>query len=158
MLDEGTDVAQEAENNQDHELPPPVVTRTRSGRRVRAPAALLDSQVGKTPTRQTRKSVLQELPSENSETAVKCVPESEPAPCIESQETEVFVQPTGGDMPNSDTDMHHFNPTTIDTAPKRPDKTAKKRTHSESSGKHNTTIPLGKPKSGRVWKDRNKQR
>lgn len=57
----------EAGADPDLELPPPVVTRTRSGRRVRTPAALLHSEVPslvKTPNRRTRKSVIQELPDE----------------------------------------------------------------------------------------------
>ena len=56
--------AEEAEVNPELELPP-VVTRTRSGRRVRTPAALLDSEVPslvKTPSRRTRKSAIQKLP------------------------------------------------------------------------------------------------
>ena len=59
----------EAEVNPELELPP-MVTRTRSGRRVRTPAALLDSEVPslvKTPSRRTRKSAIQKLTEDKTE-------------------------------------------------------------------------------------------
>ncbi|CDQ63916.1 unnamed protein product [Oncorhynchus mykiss] len=125
---------------EEDELPPPVGTWTRSGRRVRTPAVYLDSEVPKTPTRRTRKSVIQELPNENAEN------QTEPKPASKSNAlatAEAYPKPVG--------------PVPMETVPDRPNKTAKKRTRSESNEKLDL-IPLGKPKSGRVWKDRNKQR
>ncbi|KAM4603662.1 coiled-coil domain-containing protein 86 [Polymixia lowei] len=152
--------------------PPSVVTRTRSGRRVRPPAALLDSQVpspAKAPARRTRKSVLRELPGENTEaesnpvSAMECLsasagPASVTLPCVDSKQTEPCPQPADVDKRNGSRESCPCSPAPIETAPARPDKAAQKNPHSVSSGKQTPLIPLGKPKSGRVWKDRNKQR
>nr|XP_029543299.1 coiled-coil domain-containing protein 86-like [Oncorhynchus nerka] len=170
------------------ELPPPVVTRTRSGRRVRTPAVYLDSEVPKTPTRRTRKSVIQELPNENAENqtetkpavvVVEPVAEEALSKKLQSRESkavanafdEAYPKPVKSDKPVGKSlgtfiqaVSHHctekenkVGPVPMETVPDRPNKTAKKRTRSESNEKLDL-IPLGKPKSGRVWKDRNKQR
>ncbi|XP_031415729.1 coiled-coil domain-containing protein 86 [Clupea harengus] len=178
---------------------PPVVTRTRSGRRVRTPSALLDSEVTtKPPVRRTRKSVIQEVPvtSETEETAEcqavvtkSCVEpgESKSIPIINTPEVEATEQVALGftkefiiseaalstdvpmdkispdnsvgmrsDKSNENENRANLN-VTLDIWTRTNEK-SKKRTHSESSVKHAPIIPLGKPKSGRVWKDRNKQR
>ncbi|XP_071751810.2 coiled-coil domain-containing protein 86 [Centroberyx gerrardi] len=168
-----TTVPEEAQGDdkiQHREPSPPIVTRTRSGRRVRTPAALLDSEVPgpvKAPSRRTRRSVLQEQPGENAESerkpetpAAECtsVPtEPTPVPCIESKQTGVCSGPEETDRANCERDCHLSRSTPVETAPARPDSIAKKDP-SLSRGKQNLVIPLGKPKSGRVWKDRNKQR
>merc|ERR1712131_124067 len=159
----------------EEELPPPVVTRTRSGRRVRTPAALIDSEVVKAPTRRTRKTVPQEVAEDATELPTEPTPRVptelpiEPAPCvpavdkvIESHES-TTVQCTAPSNKSeelmSDTCNEKENAAgVLESAPKPSHKTAKKRSHSESSEKKGVVIPLGKPKSGRVWKDRNKQR
>lgn len=157
----------EAEENPELELPP-VVTRTRSGRRVRTPAALLDSEVPslvKTPSRRTRKSVIQEIPDENTGSE-----HTEPNPeipaledVIESRELTTVtcsaaVKSDGVPFESSNEKENDARSVSMECAPIPRIKTAKKRSRSESSEKQNPCIPLGKPKSGRVWKDRNKQR
>uniref|UniRef100_A0A4W5LPR4 Coiled-coil domain-containing protein 86 n=1 Tax=Hucho hucho TaxID=62062 RepID=A0A4W5LPR4_9TELE len=178
----------EGVNSEEDELPPPVVTRTRSGRRVRTPAVYLDSEVPKTPTRRTRKSVIQELPNENAENQTGFKPEvvvvepvadetrAKKRPSSESKSNilataEACPKPVQPDTPVGKSlgtlipaVSHHCNEkenkvgsAPMETVPDRPNKTAKKRTRSESNEQLDV-IPLGKPKSGRVWKDRNKQR
>ncbi|XP_029605817.1 coiled-coil domain-containing protein 86 [Salmo trutta] len=172
---------------EEDELPPPVVTRTRSGRRVRTPAVYLDSEVPKTPTRRTRKSVIQELPNENAENQTEPEPEvvvvepvadetrAKKLPSSQSKSNALATAEACPKLVKSDTPVgkslgtvipavSHCNekenkvgPVPMETVPDRPNKTAKKRTRSESNEKLDV-IPLGKPKSGRVWKDRNKQR
>lgn len=156
---------------------PPVVTRTRSGRRVRTPAALLDSEVtslAKRPMRR-RGSVIQEA-AVTSETLN--IAESETVNPATEQETLVTTEkfiisepaPSTGTPVNRtslDMGMRSDNSNekenrvdlsvamTLDTCA-RPNEGSKNRTSSESSVQH--AVPLGKPKSGRVWKDRKKQR
>ncbi|XP_024292460.1 coiled-coil domain-containing protein 86 [Oncorhynchus tshawytscha] len=170
---------------EEDELPPPVGTRTRSGRRVLTPAVYLDSEVPKTPTRRTRKSVIQELPNENQTepkpavVVVEPVAEEALSKKLQSRESksnalataEAYPKPVKSDKPVGKSlgtfiqvVSHHctekenkVGPVPMETVPDRPNKTAKKRTRSESNEKLDL-IPLGKPKSGRVWKDRNKQR
>ncbi|XP_021429260.2 coiled-coil domain-containing protein 86 isoform X1 [Oncorhynchus mykiss] len=173
---------------EEDELPPPVGTRTRSGRRVRTPAVYLDSEVPKTPTRRTRKSVIQELPNENAENqtepkpavvVVEPVAEEALSKKLQSRKSksnalataEAYPKPVKSDKPvgkslgtfiqavsqHCTEKENKVGPVPMETVPDRPNKTAKKRTRSESNEKLDL-IPLGKPKSGRVWKDRNKQR
>ncbi|XP_076150770.1 coiled-coil domain-containing protein 86 [Alosa pseudoharengus] len=175
---------------------PPVVTRTRSGRRVRIPSALLDSEVitlSKTPMRRTRKSVIQEVPviSETLNTA-ECQAvdvKSESIPTRNTTEVEATDQVTfaltkesTGSQSALSTDVPMDNVSLDKSAGVSSDKCnekenrgnsnvsldtctsngeLKKRTQDPESNvivKHTPMIPLGKPKSGRVWKDRNKQR
>ncbi|XP_029935834.1 coiled-coil domain-containing protein 86 [Myripristis murdjan] len=155
--------ASPGENLQQVDQSPPVVTRTRSGRRVRTPAALLDSQVAgpvRAPGRRTRRSVLQEELGKNTnaetETEKKDETKAEPTPvpCSESESTEPCSEP-GGDPESLPQDTR---PAPVETAPACPDNTAQRGGSAASSGKHSPAVPLGKPKSGRVWKDRSKQR
>lgn len=157
--------APEVEPVEQQDQEPPVETRrTRSGRTVRPPAALLDSETpARTPSRRTRRSVIQELPVEEEqqpteETAQN--PESlveeksnistEPEPCSRSEPQTEAVN-GGGDGPLSGPAPAETAPTSLETVPK-------KKPHLAPSGKQTPAIPLGKPKSGRVWKNRNKQR
>ncbi|XP_034448932.1 coiled-coil domain-containing protein 86 [Hippoglossus hippoglossus] len=160
----------EVEEEEEVQEPPPETRRTRSGRRVRTPAALLDSEEPpRTPTRRTRRTVLQELPAveetntgetEHKPEAVpeeKSVVPAEPEPCT-------GAEPAGGDahVPRpaaaaaAAAETVPAGPETVpETVPK---KVPKKKARLAPSVKQNPVIPLGKPKSGRVWKDRSKQR
>lgn len=155
----------------DNEEDSPIVSRTRSGRRIRTPAA-------KTPVRRTRKSVVREDPAESTESRQEsppdectadtkgdqCSPETEPVCPDVSTSADVSqesVSDTAGLIGSDQTSEKENvvnNTETKSTGPINPKKRAKKSTHSESSEKKSKMVPLGKPKSGRVWKDRNKQR
>ncbi|XP_058496376.1 coiled-coil domain-containing protein 86 [Solea solea] len=149
---------------------PPETRRTRSGRRVRPPVSLMDSERPvRTPSRRTRRSVLQELPVEEEEENTDeperkledvsepaepdpCTP-SEPDPCTPSEPAASGTEdrPTG--------DCHQPGSAPAETAPTNLESVPqKKKPRLGSSVKPTPVIPLGKPKSGRVWKDRSKQR
>ncbi|XP_026060712.1 coiled-coil domain-containing protein 86-like [Carassius auratus] len=153
----------EALNNEEDS---PIVSRTRSGRRIRTPAA-------KTPVRRTRKSVVREDPAEYTEArqesppdestadtqSDQCSPQTEPV-CPDLSTYADVSQESGliGSDQTSEKENVVNNTETEAPGPTDPKKRGKKRTHSESSEKKSKRVPLGKPKSGRVWKDRNKQR
>ncbi|XP_065151329.2 coiled-coil domain-containing protein 86 [Paramisgurnus dabryanus] len=151
---------------------PPVVSRTRSGRKIRPPAALLASAAPatKTPVRRTRKSVIREDPAESESRPDDGVTsDAKTDPCITMtastvEENQVCEAPVldsenvkGSDQ-TSEKENIVGNTEAGSTGSVDPEKKAKKRTHSESSEKKAKMMPLGKPKSGRIWKDRNKQR
>ncbi|XP_034746157.1 coiled-coil domain-containing protein 86 [Etheostoma cragini] len=154
-----TEVVLEEEDVQD---PPPETRRTRSGRKVRTPAALLDSEApARTPSRRTRRSVLQELPTveekntKNARQKLESLP-AEPEPWNPSEPAKLLEE-AAADPDRVDGDA--IGPSTVETAPTSSEAVPKKKHRSGSSGKPLTpVIPLGKPKSGRAWKDRNKQR
>lgn len=163
-VDGGGDVmmAEVLENDADS----PVVSRTRSGRRLRTPAA-------KTPVRRTRKSVVREDPAESIDSrqespADECTADIKVGQCSSVTVTVCAVTAPSVDVSQesvpdtvdqtSEKENVVNNTETVSTAPTDPKKGAKKRTHSESSEKKSKPMPLGKPKSGRVWKDRKKQR
>ncbi|XP_029297603.1 LOW QUALITY PROTEIN: coiled-coil domain-containing protein 86 [Cottoperca gobio] len=153
---------------------PPETRRTRSGRKVRTPAALLDSQAPlRTPSRRTRRSVLQELPAaeeKNTEESVhnletlteeKLGMSAAPEPDTLSQPAEPHTDAaadTDRAEVNGSVDSCLSKPAPAETAPKSSETVPKKKPRLGSSGKQTPVIPLGKPASGRVWKDRNKQR
>lgn len=168
-VDGGGDVmmAEGPENDADS----PVVSRTRSGRRLRTPAA-------KTPVRRTRKSVVREEPAESIDSRQesppdKCAADAKGDQCSSVTVTVCPVETASSPSVTLDVSQESV-PDTVDqtsekenvvnntetgpTGPSDPKKGAKKRTHSESSEKKSKPMPLGKPKSGRVWKDRKKQR
>lgn len=148
---------------------PPETRRTRSGRRVRTPAALLQSEAPvRTPSRRTRRSVLQELPpveERNTEEAGRkpesvaeeklggsAEPEPEPEPGAEAAAAAADADRADGGVPRSGPAAAETGPTSAETVPE------KKKPRLGPSGKQKPVMPLGRPKSGRVWKDRNKQR
>lgn len=154
----------------DNEVDSPVVSRTRSGRRIRTPAA-------KAPVRRTRKSVvpeealdIHEEPTKDAKTdqsssltEAACPDVNTAAAAEASQGQESAVSDNALLMASDQTSEKEnvANNKNIGlSGPVNPEKAnkAKKRTHSESSEKKNNVVPLGKPKSGRVWKDRKKQR
>ncbi len=150
--------------------PPPETRRTRSGRKVRTPAALLDSEVPvRTSTRRTRRSVLQELPAveeKNTEVAElrpESLPEeklsmpAEPEPCVPSEPAaEPLAEPAADVTANGDS--HLSKPAPVETGPTSTETIPKKKPRLGSTEKPKPVVPLGKPRSGRVWKNRNKQR
>ncbi|KAM4584432.1 coiled-coil domain-containing protein 86 [Odontesthes bonariensis] len=155
------------EEEQVEELPEET-RRTRSGRRVRTPAALLDSTAPvRTPTRRTRRSVLQELPvvEEHNTVDLERKPESplenksnmSMEPTEPTEPTGPLSEPAAADTEKADDGIqnHLSRPETV---PACSESIPKKKPRQEPSAKQIPVIPLGKPKSGRVWKDRNKQR
>lgn len=151
----------------DNESDSPVVSRTRSGRRLRTPAA-------KTPVRRTRKSVVREDPAESIESRQESPPDESTAdtkgeqcssvtetvcPDETSSSAAEVSQESVPDTADQTSEKENVvnNTETGSTGPTDPKKGTKKRTHSESEQKRKT-VPFGKPKSGRVWKERKKQR
>ncbi|XP_070683895.1 coiled-coil domain-containing protein 86 [Pempheris klunzingeri] len=147
----GPGVGHEEEEVQE---PPPETRRTRSGRTVRTPAALLYSEAPiKTPARRTRRSVLQELPpveEKNTEEKPVSIPEEKLSESAEP-EAEADTHTAEGDALPPGPGPAETGPTGAETVPQ-------KRPRVGSSGNQKPVVPLGKPKSGRVWKDRSKQR
>ncbi|XP_071360957.1 coiled-coil domain-containing protein 86 [Trachinotus anak] len=144
--------------------PPPETRRTRSGRTVRPPAALLGSDApARTPSRRTRRSVLQELPAveekntEEPERKAESLPEEKPSMPAEPEPCTVS-EPAGKDAVTGSGDAHPPRPAPTETAPVSSQTAPQKKPRLAPSGTQNPAIPLGKPKSGRVWKDRSKQR
>lgn len=139
----------------------PETRTTRSGRKVRTPALLLEQEApARTPARRTRRSALQELPVEveKNNAATEPIPEEilrEPS----EAESRVGADPVelpaeAGEVSLRTQDDGHM----ANAAPTNADSVPSKKRRLDSGKKQNPVIPLGKPKSGRVWKNRNKQR
>ncbi|XP_061102651.1 coiled-coil domain-containing protein 86 [Conger conger] len=206
--DEGESVPPpKADKNPEHELSPPIVTRTRSGRRVRTPAALMDSKVpssAKTPSRRARKSVIQEELNDNEESRSEGTESIKPTSvCIDYKSLSRGLDPETKKCkvdPINPSEVNQVRLHTDDNCQEsmksnRPaiqheellvsdislqthgsgqkenqvrmetqvglgsmEKTNMKSGLLKSNVTATRTIPLGKPKSGRIWKDRNKHR
>ncbi|XP_028834283.1 coiled-coil domain-containing protein 86 [Denticeps clupeoides] len=130
-----------------------IASRTRSGRGSRVAAAEV-----KTPTRRTRKSVIQNSCSGGSGTDT--VPEPEPP--VKRSKVEGCGLPNGplsaellvpDPLVSAGSGQTRETSAVADKANEKENRGGKK-----SAGHARQSIPMGKPKSGRIWKDRNKQR
>ncbi|XP_036068433.1 coiled-coil domain-containing protein 86 isoform X2 [Oryzias melastigma] len=150
------------ENPAPEAVPEEEPRRTRSGRRLCAPAAPV-----KTPSRRTRRSVLQELPTVEAPNTVE--PESKPSELVENESSgstkpeleKPDKEPREAESGNASGDDDVLKREPAETAPASSEiipKKKKKKPPPAPNVKQSAVIPLGKPKSGRVWKDRSKQR
>ncbi|XP_072526271.1 coiled-coil domain-containing protein 86 [Salminus brasiliensis] len=101
---------------------------------------------------ETQEEALEEALEEAHTNTETCQPEPEPqdrtpVPGEESTMTEAV---------NSDQSVEKENQ--VNTTDTNPPKRSRNAAHAQTCGSAGRTVPLGKPKSGRVWKDRNKQR
>ncbi|CAN9510341.1 unnamed protein product [Ophioblennius macclurei] len=166
---------------EDEPEPPAETRRTRSGRKIRTPAALLASEIPvRTPSRRTRRSVAQVQPKpeeqenqENQENQkpverepAETLPDEKPADPEPKVEPETPAQPqidaassdADKSLANSCEDAAQPRPDPVETVPESSESVPMKKPCPAPSVKQIPAVPLGKPKSGRVWKDRNKQR
>uniref|UniRef100_A0A3B5QM93 Coiled-coil domain-containing protein 86 n=1 Tax=Xiphophorus maculatus TaxID=8083 RepID=A0A3B5QM93_XIPMA len=172
--------ARSEENSSVEELvedPPAEGRRTRSGRTVRPPAALLGSTIPvRTPSRRTRRSVLQELPPPAEEEDPEDTEQKPDSPTVEESSATKITEPAGPAEPTVPSDppaqaavletdkaddggeRQLSTSAPAETAPVGSGIIPKKKAHLAPSAKPIPAVPLGKPKSGRVWKDRSKQR
>ncbi|CAG5928543.1 unnamed protein product [Menidia menidia] len=146
---------------------PAETRRTRSGRRVRPPAALLDSTTPvRTSSRRTRRSVLQELPTveepntldkeQNPESPAEVKSNASTEPEL-TELTELTAQTVAAGTETAP-EVEQNPPSKPAPTETAPESIPKKKPRLTPSAKQTPAVPLGKPKSGRVWKDRNKQR
>ncbi|XP_044202948.1 coiled-coil domain-containing protein 86 [Thunnus albacares] len=149
---------EEGHGEEEMQEPPPETRRTRSGRRVRTPAALLDSEAPvRTPSRRTRRSVIQEVPA--AEEPEPTPAEEKPSVCAEPEpHSSAAADADRAAGVNGNGDGHLSGPAAAETAPASSETGPQTQKKPRLGPKPNPVIPLGKPKSGRVWKDRNKQR
>ncbi|XP_061586462.1 coiled-coil domain-containing protein 86 [Cololabis saira] len=154
---------EEARGPEQVEDVPAETRRTRSGRRIRAPASQPEYKPPATPGRRTRSSVAQERvaaedkiveePERSPERPVETKSAASPEPAA-AGEQQVQVQAD----PGAAETVTVSRPPAAETAPLNSETVPKKKPHLAPSAKKIPAVPLGKPKSGRVWKDRNKQR
>ncbi|KAG7263103.1 hypothetical protein CRUP_003639 [Coryphaenoides rupestris] len=148
--------------------PPEVVgTRTRSGRRVRTPALLADSQAPPSPARlpstrrTTRKTALLTTPREESEedpTITTPPSSSAVAAAVSEPTTAATVSPGCPESQQTDDGRTEAPPgTTMETAPLRPGQRSQEEVLFVPGAKHTAPIPLGKPKSGRDKRKRQEE-
>lgn len=81
----------------------------------------------------------------------------ETEPCVGTDPVELPAE-AAEDSHRTQDDGHVAGPTPVETAPTNAATVPSKKPRLDSGKKQTPVIPLGKPKSGRVWKNRNKQR
>ncbi|KAM6940205.1 coiled-coil domain-containing protein 86 [Xenentodon cancila] len=157
------------------EDPPAETRRTRSGRRIRAPASQMDSKApATTPGRRTRLAAAREKvatedrnvadPDRNPESPAEAQSTASPEPASpepaspEPASGEPVEQLSQAATTESEEAGHVCRPAATESVPSNSETVPKKKPHLVPSAKKIQAVPLGKPKSGRVWKDRNKQR
>ncbi|KAM4749803.1 coiled-coil domain-containing protein 86 [Anableps anableps] len=156
--------------------PPVESRRTRSGRTTRPPAALLVTKTPvKTPSRRTRRSVLQELPPPVEEQTPEDVEQKPDRPTVEESGVSTVPEPAETTGPAGAAEPAEPSDPPAQAAAMETEKAEaggehqmsesapaesipKKKAHLAPSAKQIPAVPLGKPKSGRVWKDRSKKR
>lgn len=135
---------------------------TRSGRISRPPTARTESETPKRTTRKTRKSVVQELAvveEKNTEQTPDGLLQREPD--VSAKADPCPLSEAGAEITsalNGNEALGLCGTAPAETAPTSVESVPKKKLLLAPSGTQKTVIPLGKPKSGRVWKDRNKKR
>ncbi|XP_061684767.1 coiled-coil domain-containing protein 86 [Syngnathoides biaculeatus] len=156
---------------------PLMATRTRSGRMVRRPSAFRGCETPVTSGRRTRSAVTPkqkepeaESPEPDEEKPAECVgpetAEEKPAECDGPKTAEEHplepeaVEPRTDPAAEVDIAGQLSKPTPIEKVPETPKTKSQppKKVLLGQNVKATVVVPLGKPKSGRVWKDRNKQR
>ncbi|TMS22798.1 Coiled-coil domain-containing protein 86 [Larimichthys crocea] len=144
----------EEEEEEEEVQEPPETRRTRSGRKVRTPAALLDSEApvrlppgehgGLSSRRKTRRW----------QSEYRRVYPRRSSACRLNRSRlrrRTVIRPSHAAAETGPTSTDTRTDTSTDTIPK-------KKPRLGASEPQKPVIPLGKPKSGRVWKNRNKQR
>lgn len=170
----------QVEGDPGSEVSAPAAMRTRSGRRIRAPSSFLDSEVlspAKTSRRRLKSNVEMVAESELGDTAapqecitnmdidtgsepeVKIIRRDASKPSSPSKEPPVGVAPeTTEPADSAAVPGHGGSEKGNNTSVKTINNATKRSANSHSGGKQGHMIPIGRPKSGRVWKNRNKQR
>lgn len=151
-----------SEVHADSEMDVQTIRVTRSGRISRPPIARAEAETPKKNTRRTRKSAVQEVTEveeKNAEQKPDVLLEKEPDvaatadPCpVAEAGAEITADLNGTEA------LVLCGAAPTETALTNVESVPKKKPRLTPSGTQKTVIPLGKPKSGRVWKDRNKKR
>uniref|UniRef100_A0A8D0CKN8 Coiled-coil domain-containing protein 86 n=1 Tax=Scleropages formosus TaxID=113540 RepID=A0A8D0CKN8_SCLFO len=142
-----------------------VATRTRSGRIVGAAVAL---QLQQRPGRRARRRVvvvearIDPDPEPEAEPDTPVGPAADPKPELEAEAKRRRREDGDGGCGGEEQTTGPAGPakpqSSVAAGAEKENRAAADGGSSSSSGSSSINIPLGRPKSGRVWKDRNKQR